>query len=130
MTPTQQVILDFITEYHEKNGYAPALSEITEGVGYTSKGAAHAVITRLVEKGYIRRGPSGSARNLELVRHRSWRVFMSKEGRWLQPDGSGGIEASAAIFTKDEAVAEASKHPSRLITPLHNLIADGWDLRP
>ena len=49
----EQMILDFINEYSNSNGYPPSVREICAGVGLSSPSSVHDYIKRLEEKGLL-----------------------------------------------------------------------------
>lgn len=52
---TQQIILRYIKDYTEENGYAPSVREIGEAVGLKSTSTVHGHLTRLEKKGLLHR---------------------------------------------------------------------------
>ena len=58
LTPRQQAILDFIKASVHQRGYPPSVREIGEGVGLRSSSTVHAHLSKLEEKGFIRRDPT------------------------------------------------------------------------
>ncbi len=61
--------LEFISQYIQRNGYAPILSEIAEGLGVNAVSTVHELVMRLVIKGYLKKSP-GYERGLEVVDNR------------------------------------------------------------
>lgn len=55
LTPRQKAILDFVSGYLERHGYAPSLEEIAAHFGIASLNAVHKHLKVLQEKGYIQR---------------------------------------------------------------------------
>jgi len=70
MTPIlynrERATLEFITQYIQRNGYAPTLMEIAQALNINAASTVHEHITRLVTKGFIRK-QRGYERGLELV---------------------------------------------------------------
>lgn len=62
----QKQILDFISQYIQKNGYSPTLTEIAEAIGVSSLATVHEHLTAMGKKGVIKRY-EGSVRGIELV---------------------------------------------------------------
>jgi SOS-response transcriptional repressor LexA len=60
--------LAFVQEFIDTNGLSPSIQEIAHGIGWKSKGHAHAVVDMLVERGYLTRLP-GRNRSLAVLRH-------------------------------------------------------------
>lgn len=57
--------MNFLSHFHRQNGISPTIDEMREGLGLRSKSAVHALIQRLVEKGYLIKKPR-SSRGLEI----------------------------------------------------------------
>ncbi|MBI5448971.1 transcriptional repressor LexA [Candidatus Gottesmanbacteria bacterium] len=62
----ERQLLDFITQFIQRYGYAPTLKEIAEAVGLGSLATVHEHIDKLRQKGFIRK-LDGTARGLEVV---------------------------------------------------------------
>ena len=60
------VILDFIREFHRRNGYAPSYREIRDGVGLSSTSQVSIYINDLVEEGKLAK-EDGQSRTIRLV---------------------------------------------------------------
>ncbi|MCP8969097.1 transcriptional repressor LexA [Ectobacillus ponti] len=58
LTKRQQDILSFIKQKVQEKGYPPSVREIGEAVGLASSSTVHGHLSRLEEKGYIRRDPT------------------------------------------------------------------------
>lgn len=63
----QRVILDFISQFIQKNGYAPTLREIADGVGLSSLATVHEHIQKLINKGILKKDEAGSSKGIKLV---------------------------------------------------------------
>lgn len=70
----QRAILDYITLFIQKNGYAPTLREIADGVGLSSLATVHEHISKLEEKGILKRKGKAS-REIKLIhkKYASWK---------------------------------------------------------
>ena len=66
LTPGQTKVLDFITHYLAREGFAPTLAEIAKGLGTRSRGSMHKQVQALAAAGVIRLVP-GRQRGIELV---------------------------------------------------------------
>lgn len=66
LTPGQRKALDFIKDYLSREGFAPSLAEIAEGLGTRSRGSMHKQVQALAAAGVIRLIP-GRQRGIELV---------------------------------------------------------------
>ncbi len=64
--PRERQLLDFITQFIQRFGYAPTLKEIGEAMGIRSPATVHEHIDRLRQKGFIKK-LDGTARGLEVV---------------------------------------------------------------
>lgn len=62
----QREILEFLSDFIEKNGYPPSVREIGEAVGLSSSSTVHSHLNALETKGFIKRDPS-SARALAVI---------------------------------------------------------------
>ena len=66
LTAKQQVVYDFIKKELKRNGFAPSVREICDGVGLSSTSTVHAHLESLKKKGYIKRFPSRN-RTIEIL---------------------------------------------------------------
>lgn len=66
LSKKQQIILDFIQSEVNAKGYPPSVREICNAVGLKSTSTVHGHLTKLEEKGYIRRDPT-KPRAIELL---------------------------------------------------------------
>ncbi len=64
--PRERQLLDFISQFIQRYGYAPTLKEIGEAVGMGSPATVHEHIDRIRQKGFIKK-LDGTARGLEVV---------------------------------------------------------------
>lgn len=58
LTERQRQILQFIKEEIRSKGYPPSVREIGEAIGLSSSSTVHGHMSRLEEKGFIRRDPT------------------------------------------------------------------------
>lgn len=65
--PRERQLLDFITQFCQRFGYAPTLKEIGASVGMTSVATVHEHLERLREKGFIKK-VDGAIRGIEVVK--------------------------------------------------------------
>ncbi|MBI3385645.1 transcriptional repressor LexA [Candidatus Gottesmanbacteria bacterium] len=65
--PRERQLLDFITQFIDRYGYAPTLKEIGIAMGIRSPATIHEHIDRLRQKGFIKK-LDGTARGLEVVK--------------------------------------------------------------
>ena len=66
LTERQQQIYNFIKKTVTAKGYPPSVREIGDAIGLQSSSTVHSHITRLIEKGYIKRDPS-KPRAIEII---------------------------------------------------------------
>lgn len=62
----QRQILDYLSQYIQKNGYAPTLKEIAQAINVRSLATVHEHITEMVKRGLVRRF-KGGFRGLEIL---------------------------------------------------------------
>ena len=62
----ERATLEFITQYIQRNGFAPTLLEIAQALNINAPSTVHEHIMRLVNKGYLRK-QKGYERGIELV---------------------------------------------------------------
>ncbi len=108
LTETQKQILEFITEFHERQGIAPTLREICERFGYSSYGTAYKHLKLLAQKGYLRRDWN-QKRGLELLREVPGKKTARRPGQTVENELPflGRIAAGRPIeaLPGDETVA-------------------------
>ena len=66
LTKRQSEIYNYIKQVVQMKGYPPSVREIGEAVGLASSSTVHGHLSRLEEKGYIRRDPT-KPRAIEIV---------------------------------------------------------------
>jgi repressor LexA len=62
----QRQILDFISQYIQRNGYSPTLQEIATALGVSSLATVHEHLQAMTKKGVIKRF-EGSVRGIEIL---------------------------------------------------------------
>lgn len=65
----ERQVLEFITQYIQRHGYAPTLAEIAESLGLSAPSTVHEHLEKLAQKGFIKKTP-GFERGIELVEKR------------------------------------------------------------
>ena len=60
----QRDLLEFVSQYMQKHGYAPTLSEICDGLVLRSPATVHDHIQNLIEKGVLKK-TDGTRRGIE-----------------------------------------------------------------
>ena len=66
LAPVQRQTLEFLRNFISDKGYAPTLRDIASYIGVRSASTAHFHLSRLEDKGFIRRGEDGSVELIEL----------------------------------------------------------------
>jgi len=66
LAPVQRQTLEFLRNFIADKGYGPTLREIAEHIGVKSVSTAHFHLERLVDKGFISRGPDGALEIVEI----------------------------------------------------------------
>ncbi len=107
----QRLILQFIEDAVQRQGYPPTVREIGAAVGLCSPASVQSHLASLEEKGLIRRG-SAKRRALEVVRSGSQRSS-SGVGRCAQVPLVGRV-AAGVPFLADENIEESIDFPSFL----------------
>jgi len=65
LAPVQRQALDYLKNFILEHGFAPTLKEISEYLGVRSASTAHFHLSRLEQKGFIRKGAQGSIELIE-----------------------------------------------------------------
>lgn len=105
----QRQILEFISQYIQKNGYSPTLSEIAEAIGVSSLATVHEHLTAMEKKGVIKRY-EGSVRGIELVNKKMAQLTQGIElpimgfiaaGKPIEPftDPHASVHVSPSLLT-------------------------------
>ena len=89
----ERQVLEFIMQYVARNGYAPTLIEIAQGLGLNAASTIHEHVQRLITKGYLKKTP-GSERGIEIV---SGRVRKSSAESALELPVLGFIAAGSPL---------------------------------
>lgn len=63
----QRQILDFLSQFIQRNGFAPSLSDIAKAMGLRSLATVHEHLSQLERKGIIKISGSGKRRKIEIV---------------------------------------------------------------
>lgn len=64
--PRERQLLDFITQFIQRFGYAPTLKEIGAATGIKSVATVHENLERIRDKGYLKKN-EGTARGIEVI---------------------------------------------------------------
>lgn len=65
----ERQVLEFISQYIQRHGYAPTLIEIAEGMGVNAVSTIHEHLAKLADKGFIKK-TAGFERGIELIESR------------------------------------------------------------
>lgn len=60
LAPVQRQTLEYLRNFISENGFGPTLKDIAQSIGVRSPSTAHFHLSRLEDKGFIRRGEDGS----------------------------------------------------------------------
>src|SRR4030042_2277206 len=63
----ERQLLEFITQFIQRYGYAPTLKEIGDALGMNSPATVHEHIDRLRQKGFVKK-LDGTARGLDIIK--------------------------------------------------------------
>lgn len=67
LSPVQRRTLAFVRDYLAEHSAAPSLRQVADAIGVSSPSTAHFHLERLVQKGFIERGPGSDIRLLEIA---------------------------------------------------------------
>lgn len=104
----QRQILDFISQYIQKNGYAPTLQEIADAINVKSLATVHEHLQALIKKRLIRKY-EGMVRGIEVLEKKVSDVLEGVELPIL-----GYIAAGQPIQTYTDPSATMSVSPSMI----------------
>ena len=65
LAPVQRTTLEYLRNFIADNGFAPTLKDIAQYIGVRSPSTAHFHLSRLEEKGFLRRGEDGAIELLD-----------------------------------------------------------------
>jgi repressor LexA len=101
LTRRQKEVLDFISQFVERNGYSPSYEEIASGLNLASLATVHKHLSALEAKQYIRRGFNQS-RSLEVSPD-----YLQEQRQHRQDAAAGSVpwRGRIAAGTPVEAVA-------------------------
>lgn len=60
-------VLEFVSQYIQRNGYAPTLTEIATGIDVSAVSTVHEHLEKLIQKGFVKKS-KGFERSIEIVR--------------------------------------------------------------
>jgi repressor LexA len=62
----EREVLEFLVQFQNQYGYSPTLQEISKATNHRSNATVHAIIAKLVEKGYVQK-VDGNSRVLKVI---------------------------------------------------------------
>lgn len=89
----ERQVLEFITQYIQRHGYAPTLIEIAESLGVNAVSTVHEHLAHLVQKGFIKKS-AGFERSIELI---EGKVKLSENETAIELPVLGFIAAGAPL---------------------------------
>lgn len=101
----QRVILDFITQFIQKNGYAPTLREVADASNLSSLATVHEHIQKLIAKGILKKDRRRGIKNIKLTHknYSSWKGAVDlpvlgyiAAGRPIEPYTQPGVTLQVA----------------------------------
>ncbi|WP_369903094.1 transcriptional repressor LexA [Bacillus manliponensis] len=116
LTKRQQDILDFIKQKVQEKGYPPSVREIGQAVGLASSSTVHGHLSRLEEKGYIRRDPT-KPRAIEIL---DGNTFKEETSNVVHVPIIGKVTAGLPI-TAVESVEEHFPLPANLVAGIEKV---------
>lgn len=105
----QRDLLEFISQFMQKKGYAPTLAEICDGLGLRSPATVHEHISNLIAKGILKK-TEGARRGIEIIDQ--------KIMGWVPTSVEVPIMGKVAAGLPIEAVAD----PSATITVPEDMV--------
>ena len=102
--PRERQVLEFITQFTQRYGYAPTLKEIGDALGMHSPATVHEHIDHLRIKGFIKK-IDGAARGIELV-----------ENTFRQGDKQGPVELPVLGYIAAGAPLEPYTDPNSYLS--------------
>ncbi|WP_102028308.1 transcriptional repressor LexA [Salirhabdus sp. Marseille-P4669] len=102
LSKRQEAILDYIKEQVNLKGYPPSVREIAQAVGLASSSTVHGHLSRLEQKGFIRRDPT-KPRAIEVLHEEDINDFPKTEAFYAPVVGkvTAGIPITAIENIED-----------------------------
>lgn len=97
----QRAVLEYISQYMQKNGYAPTIHEICDAIGVNSPATVHEHLTKLEKAGVLKR---------DWRRMRGMEVLNQKAAGWLE-----GVEIPLYGYIAAGRPIEAIANPTEFI---------------
>lgn len=120
LKPKEKLVLEYVTEVLEKDGYAPSVRDICAALGFKSTSTVHMYLERLEAKGYIQK-ESGKSRTLRIDSQGS------KSGKHYKVPIIGQVAAGIPILTVEnfDGYIDYSTEKSYLPNSLYALRVKG-----
>lgn len=67
MTPLQNYVLNYVSDYIKENDISPTYKEIYEECNLQAVPQAYTIVKRLCELGYLDRGTKNETRNIKVI---------------------------------------------------------------
>lgn len=113
--PRERQLLDFITQFIQRYGYAPTLKEIGDAMGISSPATVHEHIDRIRIKGFIKK-LDGTARGLEIVKNNY---------RSPQAGNEGAIELPVLGYIAAGSPLEPYTDPNYYVSVAPSMVSPG-----
>jgi len=104
----QRQIVEYVSQFIQRNGFSPTLREIADAMGLSSIATVHEHVQKLVKKGVFKKEPM-SNRGIELVDKR-----LGKMNKGIDLPILGWIAAGSPIEPYEEADATLQVSPTML----------------
>ncbi|HTL12947.1 MAG TPA: transcriptional repressor LexA [Bdellovibrionota bacterium] len=113
LTPKQKKLLEFISSYQERKGYAPSQHEIARHFGFSSLGTVQNYLVRLERQGLLQKSPNA---------HRGMKVLSP-----TTTHGEGSVDETTEQMAEMEenGSADSRSFPSVIELPLVGKVAAG-----
>ena len=68
MTPHQRAVFDWVATFIDSQGFSPTYEEIAKGIGQGTRMHAHSTVAKLIEQGFLAKGPPSGKRTLVVAK--------------------------------------------------------------
>ncbi|MFH0864532.1 MAG: transcriptional repressor LexA [Candidatus Gottesmanbacteria bacterium] len=111
----ERQLLDFIRQFVQRNGYAPTLQEMADGVGVNAVATIHEHLHNLEDKGFLKL-TTGARRGLEVI---------GKKARLDKEDGELAIELPVLGFIAAGEPLEPHTDPNLYLSVSPAFVSQG-----
>ncbi len=122
LTKRQKEVLDFITSFKERKGYAPSLREIQEHLNIDSVSTAHYHIANLEKAGYLEKGEH-KARSIDVQDYKTIETPKNKIKEFFSVPIYGVANAGPATIFAEENLLGHVKIPDNISAGRDSLFA-------